>query len=151
MVSVLISTVVALTLSPVMCSLILKPKDNKSPNVVFRTINNLLASGENKYGNIISRIVRNPKRVFFWFGLVLISIVMLHKIIPSSFLPVEDQGYFTVELELPENATLERSRVVADRAIDYLMTLDEVEYVQSVVGSSPRVGTSQSATSLLTH
>ena len=73
---------------------------------------------------------------------------MLHKIIPSSFLPVEDQGYFTVELELPENATLERSRVVADRAIDYLMTLDEVEYVQSVVGSSPRVGTSQSATSL---
>ena len=147
-VSVLISTVVALTLSPVMCSLILKPKDNKSPNIVFRTINNLLANGENKYGNIISRIVRNPKRVFFWFGLVLISIVMLHKIIPSSFLPVEDQGYFTVELELPENATLERSRVVADRAIDYLMTLDEVDYVQSVVGSSPRVGTSQSATSL---
>ena len=147
-VSVLISTVVALTLSPVMCSLILKPKENKNPNVIFRTINNLLANGEDKYGSIISKIVKNPKRVFFWFGLVLISIVMLHKIIPSSFLPVEDQGYFTVELELPENATLERSRVVADRAIDYLMTLDEVDYVQSVVGSSPRVGTSQAATSL---
>ena len=147
-VSVLISTVVALTLSPVMCSLILKPKENKNPNYVFRTINNFLAIGENKYGTIISRIIKNPKRVFFWFGLVLISIVMLHKIIPSSFLPVEDQGYFTVELELPENATLERSRVVADRAIDYLMTVDEVDYVQSVVGSSPRIGTSQSATSL---
>ena len=148
-VSVLISTVVALTLSPVMCSLILKPKDkNKKTNIIFRTVNNLLLSGEEKYSNIISKVVRNPKRVFFWFGLVIVSIITLHNIIPSSFLPVEDQGYFTVELELPENATLERSRIVADRAVDYLMTLDEVDYVQSVVGSSPRVGTSQSATSL---
>jgi multidrug efflux pump subunit AcrB len=86
--------------------------------------------------------------MLLWFGLVLISIVALNKMIPTSFLPVEDQGYFKVELELPENATLERSRVVADRAIDYLMTLDEVDYVQSVVGSSGRVGTSQSATEL---
>ena len=83
-----------------------------------------------------------------WFGMVIVFIFILHKAIPSSFLPVEDQGYFKVELELPENATLERSRVVADRAIDYLMGLDEVEYVQSVVGSSSRVGTSQSATEL---
>ena len=63
-------------------------------------------------------------------------------------MPVEDQGYFKVELELPENATLERSRIVADRAVDYLMQIDEVDYVQSVVGSSSRLGTSQSATEL---
>ena len=147
-VSVLISTVVALTLSPVMCSLILKPKNNSNPNIVFRSINKMLSNGEERYGNIISRLVRNPRRVLLWFGIILISIFSLHKMIPSSFLPVEDQGYFTVELELPENATLERSRVVADRAVDYLMALDEVDYVQSVVGSSPRTGTSQSATSL---
>lgn len=147
-VSVLISTVVALTLSPVMCSMILKPKDNSNSNLVFRTINKYLSKGEDRYGNIIKKLLRNPRRVLLWFGLIVISIMMLHRTIPSSFLPVEDQGYFNVELELPENATLERSRVVADRAIDYLMTLDEVEYVQNVVGSSSRVGTTQSATSL---
>ena len=147
-VSVLISTVVALTLSPVMCSKLLRPKNNSNPNFIFRNVNMLLSSGEEKYGNIISRLVRNPRRVLLWFGLVLISIFVLHNIIPSSFLPVEDQGYFKVELELPENATLERSRIVADRAIDYLMTLDEVDYVQSVVGSSSRMGTSQSTTEL---
>lgn len=147
-VSVLISTVVALTLSPVMCSLILKPKTDEKPNFIFRKINKFLSKGEEYYGSAILKIVKNPKRMLLWFGLVLISIVALNKMIPTSFLPVEDQGYFKVELELPENATLERSRVVADRAIDYLMTLDEVDYVQSVVGSSGRVGTSQSATEL---
>lgn len=147
-VSVLISTVVALTLSPVMCSLILKPKKDTNSNFVFRNINKLLTTSEERYGNIITKLVRNPRRVLVWFGMILISIFVLHKIIPTSFLPVEDQGYFKVELELPENATLERSRAVAERAVDYLMELDEVEYVQSVVGSSSRVGTSQSATEL---
>ena len=147
-VSVLISTVVALTLSPVMCSLILKPKNNDNPNFIFRNINKFLLYGEERYGNAISNVVKNPRRMLFWFGMTLVFIVGLNKIIPSSFLPVEDQGYFKVELELPENATLERSRIVAERAVDYLMSLDEVEYVQSVVGSSSRVGTSQSATEL---
>ena len=147
-VSVLISTVVALTLSPVMCSLILKPKSNDNPNFIFRSVNKFLHIGEERYGNAIERLVKNPKRMLLWFGMIIILIVGLNKIIPTSFLPVEDQGYFKVELELPENATLERSRVVAERAVDYLMQLDEVEYVQSVVGSSSRVGTSQSATEL---
>lgn len=147
-VSVLISTVVALTLSPVMCSLILKHKSNDNPNFIFRNINKFLLYGEERYGNTILGVVKNPKRMLLWFGLILISIFALNKVIPTSFLPVEDQGYFKVELELPENATLERSRIVADRAVDYLMGLDEVEYVQSVVGSSSRVGSSQSATEL---
>lgn len=147
-VSVIISTVVALTLSPVMCSLILKPKNNSKKNCVFRNVNKLLINGEEKYSNIITKLIQNPRRVFLWFGIILISIISLHHIIPTSFLPVEDQGYFKVELELPENATLERSRVVADRAVDYLMELEEVDYVQSVVGSSSRVGTSQSTTEL---
>lgn len=148
-VSVLISTIVALTLSPVMCSLILKPKkQQESTNFVFRNINKLLSEGENKYGSIVTTLIRNKKRVMFWFGMTIVMIFFLHNIIPSSFLPVEDQGYFKVELELPENATIERSRVVAERAVDYLMGLDEVEYVQSVVGSSSRVGTTQSTTEL---
>lgn len=147
-VSVLISTVVALTLSPVMCSLILRPKKNESSNFIFRGINKILTNGEDRYSKLILTFIKNRKRVLLWFGMVIVFIFILHKAIPSSFLPVEDQGYFKVELELPENATLERSRVVADRAVDYLMGLDEVEYVQSVVGSSSRVGTSQSATEL---
>ena len=148
-VSVLLSTVVALTLSPVMCSLILKPEDpNKKKNIVFRRINEWLAIGNHKYVGFIKHIVKHPRRVLSTFGMVLIAILLIHRIIPTSFLPIEDQGYFKIELELPEGATLERTRIVTERAVEYLMRNPAVEYVQSVAGSSPRVGTSQARSEL---
>ena len=148
-VSVLLSTVVALTLSPVMCSLILKPEDpNKKKNIVFRRINEWLAIGNHKYVGLIKHIVKHPHRVLSTFGMVLIAILLIHRIIPTSFLPIEDQGYFKIELELPEGATLERTRIVTERAVEYLMKNPAVEYVQSVAGSSPRVGTSQARSEL---
>ena len=148
-VSVLLSTVVALTLSPVMCSLILKPEDpNKKKNIVFRRINEWLAIGNHKYVGLIKHIVKHPRRVLSTFGMVLITILLIHRIIPTSFLPIEDQGYFKIELELPEGATLERTRIVTERAVEYLMKNPAVEYVQSVAGSSPRVGTSQARSEL---
>ena len=148
-VSVLLSTVVALTLSPVMCSLILKKEDpNKRKNIVFRRINEWLETGTNKYVLLVKRILGKKRRVLCSFGVVLIAILLLQRIIPTSFLPTEDQGYFRVELELPEGATLERSRIVSAKAVEYLMSLPSVDYVQSVVGSSPRVGTSQARTEL---
>ena len=148
-VSVLLSTVVALTLSPVMCSLILKPEDpNKKKNIVFRRINEWLAIGNHKYVGLIKHIVKHPRRVLSTFGMVLIAILLIHRIIPTSFLPIEDQGYFKIELELPEGATLERTRIVTERAVEYLMRNPAVEYVQSVAGSSPRVRTSQARSEL---
>ncbi len=148
-VSVLLSTVVALTLSPVMCSLILKPEDpSKKKNIVFRRINEWLAIGNHKYVGLIKHIVKHPRRVLSTFGMVLIAILLIHRIIPTSFLPIEDQGYFKIEMELPEGATLERTRIVTERAVEYLMENPAVEYVQSVAGSSPRVGTSQARSEL---
>lgn len=148
-VSVLLSTVVALTLSPVMCSLILKPEDpNKPKNRVFRAINNWLNIGNNHYVKWISQTVKHPRRVIVGFGMVLIMIFVFHRLTPTSFLPIEDQGYFTVELELPESSTLERTREVTNRAIDFLMKEPGVAYVQNVTGSSPRVGTNQARSQL---
>ena len=147
-VSVLISTVVALTLSPVMCSLILKPSDGKKKNIVFRKINEWLSIGNNKYVAAIRKIVKHPRRILSGFGVMLILILLVNRLIPTSFMPIEDQGYFKVELELPEGATLERSRIVTERAIAYLMENPMVEYVQNVTGSSPRVGSNQARSEL---
>ena len=148
-ISVILSTVVALTLSPVMCSLILKPTDpNKPKNRVFTFINKWLAIGNTKYVAGIKRVVKHPRRVIVGFGIVIICIFMFHRLVPTSFLPTEDQGFFTVELELPEGTTLERTREVTDRAVAFLMKDPSVEYVQNVTGSSPRVGTSQARSQL---
>lgn len=147
-VSVLISTVVALTLSPAMCALLLRPDSGKKKNKVFRYINLWLGFGNRSYERLIRKGLKNPRRILVAFGLSLIAIWLLNEVVPQSFMPQEDQGYFTVELELPEGATLERTRMVTDRAMNYLMSREDVEYVLNVTGSSPRVGTNQSRSQL---
>ena len=132
-----------------MCALILKPHDPTKPkNRVFRTINRWLDLGNHKYVAGISHLIKHPKRVTIGFGIVIVLIFILYRLIPTSFLPTEDQGYFTVELEMPEGTTLERTRTVTNRAIEYLMQNPAVEYVQNVTGTSPRVGTSQARSTL---
>ena len=146
-VSVVISTIVALTLSPVMCSLMLKP-ETKKKHKIFRRINIWLAKGNRVYAKLIVKSLSRSKRVIAAFGMILIAIWLFNSFLPQSFIPQEDQGYFTVELELPEDATIERTRKVTDRAMDYLMKDPDVEYVLNVTGSSPRIGTSQARSQL---
>ena len=146
-VSVLISTVVALTLSPAMCALLLRPSA-PSKNRIFGMINRWLATGNRKYVGIIGKAITNPRRILAGFGMVLVFIFVLNRVVPGSFMPEEDQGYFKVELELPEGATLERTRLVTDRAVEFLKAHPAVGYVQNVTGSSPRVGTNQARSEL---
>lgn len=147
-VSVLISTLVALTLSPAMCALLLKPDSGKKKNKLFRYINLWLARGNRLYEKLIRKGLKHARRVVAAFGISLIAIWLLNEIVPQSFMPQEDQGYFTVELELPEGSTLERTRHITERAMNYLMSREDVEYVLNVTGSSPRVGTNQSRSQL---
>ncbi|WP_304382057.1 efflux RND transporter permease subunit, partial [uncultured Duncaniella sp.] len=147
-VSVIISTVVALTLSPVMCAKLLRPASIKKKARVFRLINMWLARGNNFYCRMIRKALSYPKRMYVAFGMALIFIWLMNTLMPRSFMSQEDQGYFTVELELPEGATIERSREVTERAIAYLTDDPDVEYVLNVTGSSPRVGTNPAHTQL---
>ena len=148
-VSVIISTVVALTLSPVMCSKFLKPHDGKQTNnFIFKKINLWMDSGTSFFTKMVRFAVNNSRRMFAFFGIAVIGIFVLARIVPQSFIPKEDQGYFTVELELPMGATLERTREVTDRAMAFLLRQHDVDYVLNVTGSSPRVGTTQSSSTL---
>lgn len=147
-VSVLISAVVALTLSPAMCAIFLRPSINKKKNIVFSKINLWLDKGNSKYGKVLLKVINNPRRIIAGFGIVLILIFVLNKFVATSFIPQEDQGFFTVELEMPEGTTLERTRVIADRAINYLENHKAVDYVINNTGSSPRVGTNQGRATL---
>lgn len=147
-VSVLISAIVALTLSPAMCAIILRPESHKKKNKVFRLINYWLAKGNKKYTRLLVKAINNPRRIIAAFGMVLILIFVLNKVVPTSFIPQEDQGFFTVELEMPEGTTLERMNHVTERAIAYLNSNEAVDYVQNVTGSSPRVGTNQGRATL---
>ncbi len=148
-VSVIISTIVALTLSPVMCAKLLKPASHtrRKPKF-FRVINYSLLRGNRLYSRMIRAALRRPRRMWAAFGIALVIIYTANALIPTSFMSPEDQGYFTVELELPEGATIERTRAVTERAIAFLQADKDVEYVQNVTGSSPRTGTNQAHATL---
>ncbi|MDE6277358.1 MAG: efflux RND transporter permease subunit [Muribaculaceae bacterium] len=148
-VSVIISTVVALTLSPVMCAALLRPEGKHRKPRFFRLINYWLRRGNEFYCRMVGRTYRHPRRMIAAFGLALVAIWVCNSVLPTSFMSAEDQGYFTVELELPEGATIERTRAVTDRAVAFLENDPDVEYVLNVTGSSPRMGTNQ-AHALLT-
>ena len=147
-VSVIISTIVALTLSPAMCAIFLRPESRSKKNKLFRRINIWLTRGNRFYTKMIRLSLHFPKRMIAAFGIVLIGIWVMNRLLPQSFMPQEDQGYFTVELELPEGATIERTRKVTERAMDFLMKDPDVQYVLNVTGSSPRVGTNQARSQL---
>lgn len=129
--------------------MILRPQTDTRKNRVFTKINNWIAKGNNSYVSLISVTLKHKKAVMMSFIGMIVLIFVINKFMPSSFLPVEDQGYFTVELELPKGATLERTREITDRAVTYLMENPAVKYVQSVAGSSGQIGSSQER-SLLT-
>ncbi len=147
-VSVVISTIVALTLTPVMCSKLLRPASKKKKAKLFRLINLWLNRGNRVYARAIRGSLHHKRRMYLAFALALVFIYLMNRLLPQSFMSQEDQGYFTVELELPEGATIERTRLITERAMDYLMSDPDVEFVLNVTGSSPRVGTNQAHTQL---
>jgi len=147
-VSVIISTVVALTLSPVMCAMLLREPSHKRKPRFFRLINYWLARGNRFYCKMIGRSLKHPRRMIAAFGMALVIIYVCNALLPTSFMSPEDQGFFPVELELPEGATIERTRKVTERLITYLQSDKDVKYVLNVTGSSPRTGTNQAHSTL---
>lgn len=148
-VSVIISTVVALTLSPVMCAALLRPENRQHRKArIFRLINYWLRRGNALYCRMAGVTFVHYKRMLVAFALILVGIFVLNRLLPQSFMSAEDQGYFIVELELPEGATIERTRAVTNRAIEFLQNDKDVEYVLNVTGSSQRTGTNQAHATL---
>ncbi|MDE6694071.1 MAG: efflux RND transporter permease subunit, partial [Muribaculaceae bacterium] len=113
-VSVVISTLVALTLTPVMCSKLLRPTSDGKKAKIFTLINQWLTNGNQFYSKVVQSAFGHPHRMYLAFGMALVLIYVLNRVVPESFMSQEDQGYFNVELELPEGSTIERSRQVAD-------------------------------------
>ena len=92
-VSVIISTIVALTLSPVMCSKFLKPHiEGEKKNIIFRKINEGLAAGNSFYARMVRASLRHLPRMFAIFGVACIGIWVMSQLVPQSFMPQEDQG-----------------------------------------------------------
>ncbi len=150
-VSVLVSSVNALTLSPALCSLLLKePKPYKGPlGWFFGKFNKGMDKTTDSYMSFTNVVGRKLKRSVIFILIMMVGVGIFGSLVPGGFIPEEDMGYFFVNIQLPDAASLQRSDKVAKQVEDILMEYTEIEYVTTAAGYSMLSGAMTSNTAFL--
>ncbi len=144
-VALCLSAVNALTLSPALCVLILKGK-NERPKFdrivngicapIFIPFNYMMARSRKSYIKICNMLVRRVFLALIFFVIVVYANSYFFKHIPSSFLPSEDKGVIMCSIELPPGASFSRSQAVIDRLNKEIMPMNGVYSILAVIGQS---------------
>ncbi|PYB81074.1 hydrophobe/amphiphile efflux-1 family RND transporter [Pseudomonas sp. LB-090624] len=118
-----LSVLVALVFTPALCATMLKAHagGQKKQTGFFAWFNRVFERNTDRYASSISRILRNPKRTFVIYALLLLGVVAMFRNLPSAFLPDEDQGLLIVQIQTPPNSSAERTQTVIDKVRTYLL------------------------------
>ncbi len=137
-VSVVFSSVNALTLSPALCSLLLrKQKPYRGPlGMFFRLFNKAFDRSTDAYMGFTRIVAGKTVRGLIFILVVTIAMGFLGKKVPGGFMPEEDMGYLMVNIQLPDAASLQRSDAVANKVEKIIKKYNEVEYITTVAGFS---------------
>ncbi len=137
-VSVIFSSINALSLSPALCSILLRePKPYKGwLGKFFAKFNAVFDKSTVKYMSFTNVVSRKIKRGLIFVGIILLGTVVVGKILPGGFIPAEDMGYFFVNVQLPDAASLQRTDAVSKEVEKIIMDVPEVEYVTAAPGYS---------------
>ena len=128
--SIGLSTVVALTLSPALCSMILKSGEEQTDFEFIKKFENWFNGVRDKYLRGVEHFVKSPKATMKVLAGVVLFILFMFWITPTGFLPDEDRGAFFTQVQLPDGATLSRTGEVAQKITDQIM---EIPGVQSII------------------
>ncbi len=137
-ISVIISAFNALTLSPALCAMLLKPKVKGSGPLqkFYDGFNRMFAKVTGGYVGICRIAIRRSLISLVFLAAVAVSIGFFGKAVPSGFLPDEDQGYVFAAVQLPDASSLQRTSEVARQAEELIMLTPGVKYVTTIVGYS---------------
>jgi HAE1 family hydrophobic/amphiphilic exporter-1 len=141
-ISVLLSVVNALTLSPALSALLLKPNTGKKSILTpfYNGFNRVFGFTTDKYVSFAAILIRKSVRSFAFIGILCYVTFVLVQRIPAGFVPEEDQGYLLVNTLLPDAASLERTDVVMRKAEAVLKSNKAVEGFNTITGYSLLTG-----------
>lgn len=138
--AMVLSVIVALTLTPALCATLLKPvkHDHYEKSGFFGWFNRNFNSATNKYQSGVSSMLGKTGRYMMIYVAIVLMLGFLFTRLPSSFLPDEDQGIMFTQMTLPVGATKERSMVVMDQIEKHYLENEKenVRSVFSVIGFS---------------
>jgi HAE1 family hydrophobic/amphiphilic exporter-1 len=138
-ISIVLSGVVALTLTPALCAILLKrPDEEKKSRFIhlFTRFNNWYSRLEEKYRNLLEAIANRRVITYGTLFIFLLATGILGQIISTGFIPNEDQGTFYVSVTAPPGATLERTKKVVNAIQLKAIDLEGVESVSSLAGTN---------------
>lgn len=126
----------ALTFTPAMCALFLKPKNGESRFFIYRWFNKGFEAVRSRYNGLVGRMLRRPALALAIFALICGAAFWGFMRWPTSYVPEEDMGYFLTSVQLPTGASLNRTDSVMKHMSEQLRTLPQVKDVISVAGQS---------------
>jgi HAE1 family hydrophobic/amphiphilic exporter-1 len=137
-ISVIFSAFNALSLSPALSALLLRPrKQSRGPlHWFFDRFNRVFGTATHGYVNWSRLAIRKAVLSFSLLAVLAVGAGFFGSRLPSSFLPEEDQGYVFLALQLPDAASLERTDKVCREIEDFLSKTPGVQYTTSVIGFS---------------
>lgn len=133
--SVAISGFVALTLSPALCALVLKP-GHEAPRGFWKLFNNWFDWTQARYVGTVGIVIKRSMFALAIFACLLLVIAGLFRMIPGSFLPEEDQGYFITVVQLPDGASMTRTIEVLKKIEGYFQSNPAVHSTDTLAGQN---------------
>jgi hydrophobe/amphiphile efflux-1 (HAE1) family protein len=134
-VSMVISAINALTLSPALCGILLKHRHGPRRGPM-KYVLGAIDKTRDGYAAIVSRIVRKAFLSIIVLLLVIFGTAYLFRVTPSGFLPNEDQGAFFVEVQAPEGSSVNRTAAIAEEVEKIVADVDGVADISAVIGFS---------------
>jgi len=138
-VAVVLSGIVALTLTPALCAVLLRPAAERAAGAsrldrLFARFNQGFRAATERYLGAAGRVIDRPRTFFAAFGVVVALLFVLMRVVPSGFIPSEDKGYFAMLVELPDDASRQRTEGVVSGIEGFLQQQPAVNHVVSLVG-----------------
>lgn len=148
-----ISAVVAMSLSPAVCAMVIKPKDPNGAKgflgKLFGYFNRWLERTTGKYVKNVKRLLRHFKLGLVGLAIVFVLIGMFFKLIPSSYLPDEDQSFAMMTYSLPESASSNRTIKVGENLEKTIEKIPGVKYVMQISGIDVLSGARKSSAGIM--
>lgn len=132
--SIAISAFNALTLTPALAALFLGHKHKKS--LFFDKINDIILNGRNAYNKFLQTTINHKKTVLIVFFALIGLTFFIFKIIPTGFIPTEDQGYFITMIQAPEGTSLSNTEKIIGQVEKIFATVPEIRGTFAVAGFS---------------
>ncbi|MGE5845203.1 MAG: efflux RND transporter permease subunit, partial [Ignavibacteria bacterium] len=137
-VSVLFSAFNALTLSPALAAMLLKPKGGKKSflDKFYKWFNKVFDKFTGSYLSLTGILIRKISRSIIFIGIVLFVTIILFRRVPGGFVPEEDNGYFLINLQLPDASSLQRTDEVCKKVEKILAETKGIDNYTTIAGYS---------------